>query len=152
MDLAEDYREFLRLLISHRVRFLVVGAHALAALGHPRYSDDLDVFVEATPANARRIVAALRAFGFGDVGLDAEDFSRPGKVARLGQPPVSIDVLTSIAGVSFAEAWKGRTRGRLAGLTVAYLGKQQFVRNKRAAGRPKDLLDLALLDEGKRRR
>ena len=145
MKLQPDFKEFLRLLLSHRVRFVVVGAHALAAHAEPRFTGDLDVFVEPTKANATRLLAALAEFGFGTVGLTAEDFTRPDRVAQLGYPPVRIDLLTSISAVTFPEAWKGRVATRLGGLDVAVLGVRELVKNKRAAGRPKDLADLALL-------
>ncbi len=147
MKLHADFKEFLRLLISHRVRFVVVGAHALAAHGSPRYTGDLDVLVEPSAANARRLIAALDAFGFGSIGLELEDFTRANRVAQLGYPPVRIDVLTGISGVGFAEAWRGRRRARLAGLVVPFLGADAFIKNKRAAARPKDLADIALLEE-----
>lgn len=147
MTLHDDFREFLRLLISHRVRFVVVGAHALAAHGSPRYTGDLDVFVEPTAANARRLLAALHDFGFGALGLVERDFTRANRVAQLGYPPVRIDVLTGISGVGFGEAWRGRRRARLAGLQVPLLGVDEFIKNKRAAARPKDLADIALIQE-----
>jgi hypothetical protein len=146
-QLPPDWKEFLSLLVSHRVRFLVVGAHALAVHGRPRLTGDLDVWVDATPANARRVLAALAEFGFGSVGLGEADFTRPGMVIALGNPPLRVDVLTSISGVSFERAWRGRVRHRLSGVTVGVLGRREYRANKRAAGRPKDLLDLELLDE-----
>lgn len=147
MELHPDFKEFLRSLTAHRVRFVIVGAHALAAHGRPRYTGDLDVLVEPSRTNAARLLAALADFGFGTLGLTIADFVRAGTVVRLGRPPVCIDILTSISGVRFGEAWKGRLRARIAGMTVSFLGHTQFVRNKRAAARPKDLADLALLDE-----
>lgn len=145
--LHEDFRDFLRLLRSHRVRFVVVGGHALAAHGRPRYTGDLDVFVEPTPANARRVVAALRDFGFGSVDLVEADFATPGRVAQLGVPPVRIEILTRISGVDFSRAWAGRITARVAGVDVTFLGRRELLENKRAAGRPKDLADVALLEE-----
>ena len=152
MGLHPDFRDFLGLLLSHRVRFVVVGAHALAAHGRPRITGDLDVFVEPSAANARRVMAALTAFGVGAVGLSARDFEASAGVVQLGTPPVRIDVLTGISGVRFSTAWKNRTVVRLDGLSLPILGRRDFVRNKRAAGRPKDLLDVALLREGGPRR
>ena len=147
MKLQPDFKEFLRLLLSHRVRFVIVGAHALAAHGKPRFTGDIDVFIEPTKANAARLLGALADFGFGSVGLRLEDFTQPDRIAQLGYPPVRIDLLTGISGVTFREAWKGRVATRLGGLDVAVLGVQEFVKNKRAAGRPKDLADVALLEE-----
>src|SRR5688500_8235483 len=108
MALHADWKEFLSLLNRNKVRFLIVGAHALAAHGQPRFTGDLDVLVEANPTNARRLLAALKAFGFGSLKISQGDLHRPGMVVRLGQPPVGIDLLTSISGVSFATAWKNR--------------------------------------------
>jgi hypothetical protein len=146
-NLHKDFKEFLQLLTAHRVKFLIVGAHALAAHGQPRYTGDLDVFVESSEKNAKRVVKALAEFGFGSVGLVLRDFTTRGRVTQLGFPPVRIDILTSISGVSFATAWEGRKRGTLGGVAVSYLGKREFIRNKTRAGRPKDLADLALLRE-----
>ena len=105
------------------------------------------MFVEPTPANARRILRTLEQFGFGTLGLEESDFSKAGAIVQLGRPPGRIDILTKISGVGFAEAWRTRQRGHLAELTVNFLGEAQLRRNKKASGRPKDLLDLALLDE-----
>jgi hypothetical protein len=143
--LPNEWSEFLRSLSAHRVRFLVVGAHALAAHGLPRYTADLDVLVDPTPANARRLGAALTEFGFEALGRAYERFAEPDRMARLGVEPLRIDVMTSITGVSFREAWAGRLVVVLNGLPIPFLGKAEFARNKRASGRPKDLADLSLL-------
>lgn len=150
MALQRDWREFLSLLVSHRVRFVVVGAHALAAHGQPRFTGDLDVLVEPSLTNARRILKVLHAFGFGALQVSERDLGRPETVVRLGHPPVGIDILTSISGVSFTSAWKNRVHTRLGGVRVAVLSAKDFVRNKRAAGRPRDLLDVALLQRSTR--
>ncbi len=147
MELQPDFKEFLSGLLSKNVRFLLVGAHALAAHGRPRYTGDLDVWVEPTAANARRVLSALRLFGFGAVGLTTRDFSRRDRVTQLGYPPVRIDILTGISGVEFPGAWKRRIEVSLAGMTVPVLSRADYVDNKRAAARPKDLLDVALLEE-----
>ena len=148
MELHADWKEFLSLLNSNRVRYIVVGAHALGALGEPRFTGDLDVLIEPSTANAVRVLAALEAFGFGKVGIRLEDLETPGMVFRLGYPPVGIDILTRITGVSFAGAWKRRGRAVMGGQKVHVLSRADYVRNKRAAGRPKDLLDLELLGAG----
>lgn len=152
MDLSVDWKEFLSLLVSHRVKFLVIGAHALAVHGRPRLTGDLDVWVEPSPVNARRVLGALAEFGFGSVGITEHDLTRAGQVIALGNPPLRIDLLTTISGVSFAAAWKTRIRAQVSGVRVNVLGRREYLRNKRAAGRPKDLLDVALLGEAKRRR
>jgi hypothetical protein len=129
------------------VRFLVVGAHALAAWGPARFTGDFDVWVEPTAANARRVCAALRAFGYPPLAREEAEFAVPDRMATLGKEPLRIDVMTSISGVEFAQAWAKRVVARWGTRRVPVLGKASFIANKRASGRPKDLLDLALLEE-----
>ncbi|MCC6806132.1 MAG: nucleotidyltransferase [Deltaproteobacteria bacterium] len=141
--LHEDWIAFLKLLNAHRVRFLVVGAHAVAAAGRPRFTADLDIWIAPSTANARRVVAAVAAFGF--PGLTVERLEHPDVVVFLGREPFRIDLLTSIDGVAFEPAWRHRTRAMLGGVRVGFLARKELIANKRAAGRPKDLADLALL-------
>jgi hypothetical protein len=148
VKLPRDWKELIGLLCLNRVRFLVVGAHALAFHGRPRATGDLDLLVEPTPLNARRLGVALEAFGFPALARETSRFARPDQMATLGNEPLRIDIMTSISGVSFSEAWKGRAKALVGGHQVGFLGLVQFVKNKTAAGRPKDLLDLALLTEG----
>jgi hypothetical protein len=142
-----DFRDLLAELVAHEVRFLVVGAHALAALGVPRVTADLDLWVEPTPANANRAWRALAAFGapLANLNIRETDLVQPEQVIQLGLPPYRIDILTSISGVGFPEAWAGRLGGALFDVPVAFLGREAFIRNKRASGRPKDLEDLRAL-------
>jgi hypothetical protein len=147
MKLPPEWREFIGLLCSHRARFLVVGAHALAAHGRPRATQDIDILVEPTRANARRVCSALADFGFTALAKEVEAFATPDRMATLGMPPLRIDIMTSISGVSFRQAWRGRVTANLDGLGIGFLGRAEFLRNKTASGRPKDLLDIALLDE-----
>ena len=142
MKLQSDLREFIELLSSHRVDYLIVGGHAVAYHGYPRYTGDMDFFVRPSRENAVKVVAALAAFGFGQVGLDAETFTEPEKVVQLGRPPNRIDILTAISGVSFEEAWGGRVAAVLDGVPVHFIGRVALIANKRAAGRQKDLADL----------
>ena len=148
MKLPRDWKELIGLLCLNRVRFLIVGAHALAFHGHPRATGDLDLLVEPNVFNARRLGKALEAFGFPALAGQTSNFARPDQMATLGNEPLRIDIMTSISGVSFSDAWKGRVKAMVEGHQVGFLGLAQFVRNKTAAGRPKDLLDLALLAEG----
>ena len=143
-----DFRDLLAALVAHEVRFLVVGAHALAALGVPRVTADLDLWVEPTPANAGRAWRALAAFGapLATLNLRETDLLQPEQVIQLGLPPYRIDIMTSISGVGFAEAWAERLAGTLFEVPVSFIGREAFVRNKRASGRPKDLEDLRALD------
>lgn len=142
-----DFRDLLAELVANDVRFLVVGAHALAALGVPRVTADLDLWVEPTPANADRIWRALAAFGapLANLNIREKDLVQPERVIQLGLPPYRIDVLTSISGVGFPEAWAERVGGTLFDVPVAFIGREAFIRNKRASGRPKDLEDIRAL-------
>ena len=143
-DLSNDFEELLAFLNAYGVRAIVVGGHALAFHGHPRYTKDLDVFVEPSSENAEALLGALAAFGFGSVGLTADDFA-PGKVVQLGVAPNRIDLMTAIDGVSFSDAWEDREPGHFGEVPVHYMGRETFVRNKQAAGRPQDLADIDAL-------
>jgi hypothetical protein len=129
------------------VEFLIVGAHALAAHGIPRATGDLDVWIRPTPANAERTYAALAKFGAPLTDLTVEDLTRERTVFQIGVPPARIDILTSITGVTFEEAWPHRLVARVAqDLEAPVLGREDLLRNKRAVGRPKDLADAAWLE------
>lgn len=145
MPASRDYVEFLDVLSKHEVRALVVGAYAIAFYAKPRYTDDLDIFVEASPDNAEKIVRALDEFGFGALGISPTDLSTRGDIVQLGFAPNRIDIITNISGVSFSEAWDGRVAGTLGGRRVFFIGKPELIRNKTASGRPKDWGDLDLL-------
>jgi hypothetical protein len=146
--LHPDLSAFLLCLAAHRVRFVVLGGHVLATLGRPRYTDDLDVLIEPTRANAARLADALAEFGYEALGRKAEaHFSKPERMATLGRPPVAIDILSSTPGIDFREAWAGRQILSIDGRDIGFLGLAEFVKTKRACGRTKDLLDLELLRE-----
>lgn len=144
-----DFRDLLAALTDSGVRFLVVGAHALAAHGVPRVTGDLDIWVEPTEANAARVWEALVRFGapLDPLGIRAADFVRADQVVQLGLPPYRLDLLTSISGVGFGDAWEGRLAGTLYDVPVAFLGRDAFIRNKRASGRPRDLEDIRSLGD-----
>jgi hypothetical protein len=129
----------------HGVRYLVVGGYAFAFHAIPRYTKDIDIFLEPSVENAELLMAALTDFGFGDAGLSVEDFSTPDKIIRLGREPNCADLITSIQGVDFEEAWNGRVEGRYGNETVHFLGRAELIRNKESAGRPQDLADVAAL-------
>jgi len=147
MEVQKDFKELLASFNAHGVEYLIVGGYALAFHGAPRFTGDLDLFVNPTPANAQRILTALGEFGFGGVELSAEDFQKPDHVIQLGVPPVRVDIVTSIDGVTWSEAWAGKVAGTYGDVAAHYLGRPQFVANKRATGRRKDLADLEALGE-----
>ena len=146
MSLAKDLRELLELFLSHKVDFVVVGALAMAHHGKPRFTGDLDLLVRPTAENATRVMQALRAFGFGDVGVSETDFLTEGQTVQLGHRPVRVDLLTAITGVSNDEIWATKVGGVLDGKPVFFIGLDPLKENKRATGRPKDLVDLAELE------
>lgn len=146
MKLQKDLREFIELLNSHGVEYLVVGGHAVAYHGHPRYTGDIDFFVRPSAENAERVASAIAAFGFPEAALNAAVFTEPDRVVQLGRPPYRIDILTSISGLSFEDAWSGHIESALDQLPVRFIGKNALLANKRAAGRPKDLADVDELD------
>jgi hypothetical protein len=148
--MKDDWTELLLTLLDAQVRFLVVGAHAMAVHGVPRGTQDLDVWVDPTAENADRVWKALAWFGapLETLRLTPEDFTRRDVVVQLGVPPLRIDLLTAISGLpDFAAAWAGRREETVAGRTVPFLGRDDLVANKRAAGRTKDLADLEALGE-----
>ncbi|HEY4187839.1 MAG TPA: hypothetical protein VGP07_22375 [Polyangia bacterium] len=148
-DVNEDFVDLASCFLERGVSFVVVGAYALAAHGFPRTTGDIDFFILPTPANADRVYQALLDFGAPVEAHQVEraDFGKSGTVYQLGLPPRRIDVLTSISGVSFEEAMAESIEGKLGSLSVRFIGRAAMRRNKLAAGRPKDLLDAALLAE-----
>lgn len=149
MELAPDFDEFFGSLIGCGVEFLVVGGYALAFHGAPRFTGDIDVLVSPTVANANRLLAALRTFGFPVAELRSADLVDPTRVLQMGVEPVQIHVMSHIDGVSWDEAWEGREVGRCGSHDLPFIGRREFVRNKQASGRLKDLADIdALGGEG----
>ncbi len=138
----------LRALTEARVEFLVIGAHALAVHGIPRSTMDLDIWVDASPENAPRVVEALQAFGapLSAHGITQTDFQTPGTVYQIGLPPHRIDILTSISGVEFGEAKQDRVQATIEALPIWFIGPHAQLANKRASGRDKDIVDAKLLE------
>ena len=141
------FRGLLELLNARGVEYLIVGGYALAFHGAPRFTGDLDVWVRPTCANAEKVLEALDAFGFGGVDITVDDLTRPDRVVQLGYPPLRIDFITSIDGVAWEEANRGKLLVKSGGETVPVIGKREFAKNKRACGRLKDLADLEALGE-----
>ena len=143
----DDFRDFLEALNTHRVRYLVAGGFALAAHGHPRYTKDLDIWVEVSEDNAANLLAALNDFGMGSLGLSVADFMTENLVIQLGYEPNRIDLLTGLSGVSFDEAYPRRVLASLADVETSVLDVETFKVNKRATGRPRDLADIEELGD-----
>lgn len=145
----DDFRDMLRALVESGAQFLVVGAHALALHGVPRSTGDLDVLVRPTPENAQCVMDALEIFGapLQAHGVMQADFEAPGNVYQVGLPPRRIDLMTSLSGVEFEEAWNSRVEIEIDDNQIPFLGLEALRQNKQATGREKDLLDLRLLDD-----
>ncbi|HOC60360.1 MAG: hypothetical protein KBA28_00400 [Syntrophaceae bacterium] len=147
MEVQEDFKELLELFNGHKVEYIIVGAYALAYHGAPRFTGDIDILVKLSLENAKRILSALSDFGFGSLNLTIEDFQNPDSVVQLGVPPVRIDIITSITGVTWQEADIGKLGGVYGDIPVYFLGREQYIANKRAIGRKRDLADLESLGE-----
>ena len=146
MALSKDWRDFLELLNSSGVDYVIVGAQSLAFHGRPRYTGDLDILVRPTPENARLLVDLLKQFGFAHSGFKETDFIEPEQIIQLGRAPNRIDLLSSISGVSTDEAFASKVSAELDGIPLFILGKDALIQNKRAVGRPQDLADLDILE------
>ena len=147
MEVQQDFRDFFALLNAHEVKFMIVGGYALAFHGAPRFTGDIDVFVKPNHENAKRIINALADFGFSSLDLTFDDFQDQNKVIQLGLPPVRIDIITSISGVTWEEADASKEPGHFGDVSVFYIGKTQYITNKRSTGRKKDIADLEALGE-----
>lgn len=147
MEVQPDFRELLALLNEHAVEYIIVGGYALAFHGAPRFTGDIDIFVRPDPRNAARILEALNEFGFDSVDITEADFITPGKVVQLGVPPVRVDLVTSLTGISWEEVNTAKIPGSYGDVPVFFIGKEQFIANKRAMGRKRDLADIEALGE-----
>lgn len=147
MEVQKDFKELLELFNRHNVEYMIVGGYALAFHGAPRFTGDIDIFVRPVSMNAKHIINALNDFGFESVGLSAADFEKPDNVIQLGVPPVRVDIVTSLTSISWESAFKSRVQGRYGDVPVSYIGREQFILNKRAIGRKKDFADIEALGE-----
>ena len=147
MDTQQDFKELLALFNALHVKYIIVGGYALAFHGAPRMTGDIDIFVEPSDDNALKVLEALKKFGFGNIGLKIEDFKQKDNVIQLGHPPVRIDILTSLTGVSWGKAYATKKKGRYGGLFVFFISRELLLKNKRSVGRKKDQADLEALGE-----
>jgi hypothetical protein len=143
----KDFIDFIELLNQHEADYMVVGAHALSFHGRPRHTGDLDIWIKPSDENATKMVKVLIDFGFGSLGLTESDFLKENYVTQLGYPPLRIDILNSISGVEFDEAYPNKVVGEIDGLTVNFINIPDFIKNKRASGRNKDLGDIESLEK-----
>ncbi len=140
--LNPDFKEFIQFLNANGVRYLVIGAYAVALHGHPRYTKDLDLWIERNPDNAAKLLQALAQFGFESLDLTAQDFLEPEQVIQLGYPPNRIDLITSPPGVDFDQAYPSRVEVAIDDVPVNFIDLDNLKKTKKAAGRLQDLADL----------
>ncbi|MBP8911125.1 MAG: hypothetical protein KBI32_06450 [Phycisphaerae bacterium] len=147
MDIRNDFKELLELFNRHKAEYIIVGGYALALHGAPRVTGNIDLFVRPADENAERILMALDELGFGSLNLSKEDFTTPGMIVQLGVPPVRIDIITRVSGVPWEKADAGKVVGFYANTPVYFIGREDFLVNKRTTGRGKDLADIEALGE-----
>lgn len=139
---SQDFREFIELLIKNKAEYLIVGGYAVGIHGHPRYTGDLDIWLNPSTENAERILMAVNEFGFSSFKLSVSDFTKPGNVIQLGYPPLRIDLLTEINGVTFNECYANRKEVIIEDLKVNFIGYNDLLKNKKETGRPRDIDDI----------
>ena len=144
--LSKDFKEFLELLNVNKVKYLVVGGYAVAFHGHPRYTKDIDVWIELSPDNANYILNALKEFGFGSLGLKPDDFLESDQIIQLGYPPNRIDILTTLKNLKFEDCYKTKVEVEIQGLHIDFIDIENLKKNKRATGRLQDLADAENLE------
>ena len=145
--LSPDFREFVELLNKNEVQYMIVGGYAVGFHGHPRYTGDLDIWLLPEKNNAKKILTAIKEFGFGSLGITEKDLSTEEMIIQLGYPPLRIDLLTSIDGVKFEESFPMRKTADIDGLTVNFISYADLIKNKKASGRHQDLGDIENLEK-----
>jgi predicted nucleotidyltransferase len=140
--LNQDFKEFIQLLNANLVRYLVVGGYAVALHGHPRYTKDLDIWIDMTHENAEKLIKSLDQFGFGSLDLKAGDFLVPDQIIQLGYPPSRIDLMNTLSGVDFSSCYSSRAQIDIDGTQVSFIDLENLKKNKQATGRHQDLADL----------
>jgi len=142
MTLAQDFEDFVRLLNKHNVEYMVVGGYAMAFHGKPRYTGDLDIWIRISESNAVKLIDVISDFGMGSLGFEKADFLQPGYVSQIGYPPLRIDILNTIDGVTFDEAYQNKLTIEEGDLKIAYIGLDDLLANKLTAGRKRDVDDV----------
>ena len=145
--LNQDFKEFIALLNHHKVQYLVIGGYALALHGHPRYTKDIDIWVDIGEKNAERIIQVLSDFGFASVAVDKNDFLSSGNIVQLGFPPNRIDILTSADGIVFSECIQNAQIVNLDGTEVRFIDVANLIKNKQTSGRLQDLADVEAIQK-----
>jgi len=140
--LNQDFKEFIQLLNDNQVKYLVIGGYAVAVHGHPRYTKDIDIWIEISEENAQKLVTALTQFGFDSLGLTSDDFQTPNQIIQLGYPPNRIDLITNPDGIDFQTCYDSKIEVTLNDVPVKFINLDNLKKNKLASGRLQDLADL----------
>lgn len=145
MRAEKDFVEFLGLFNKHKVRYCIIGAFAVGFWGYPRYTKDIDILVEPTAQNAKKIIKAMREFGMGNLDLSEKDFTKKDNIIQLGYEPVRIDILTSIKNFKFKDIWKNKKIDNYGNQRVFFIGRKDLLKSKKIANRPSDKIDVTKL-------
>lgn len=144
--LNSDFKEFIQLLNKNQVKYLVIGGYAVAVHGHPRYTKDIDIWIEMTPENAEKLLIALNQFGFGSLGLSSQDFQSPDQIIQLGYPPNRIDLITTPDGIDFDTCYTSKLEIIINDIPIQFIDLNNLKKNKKVSGRLQDLADLENLE------
>ena len=147
MTIPQDFREFLELLNKHKVRYLIVGGYAVGFYSRPKYTEDIDIWVESANSNAEKLIVVLKEFGFGELDISTEDLTNTNMVFQLGYAPLRIDIMTGVSGLSFVDCFSRSVSTKYFGLDVNMIALQDLITNKKASGRKKDLSDLDWIEQ-----
>ena len=142
MILNPDFKEFVKLLIENKVEYLIVGGYAVGIHGYPRYTGDLDIWINNTTENAQRTLNCVESFGFSSYNLSVSDFTKQGNIIQLGYPPVRIDIINQVDGVDFTKCFKNKKDVNVEDLTLYFIGYEDLLTNKRKTARPRDIDDI----------
>jgi hypothetical protein len=149
MEIQKDFKELLELFNAHKVEYVIVGGYALAFHGAPRFTGDIDILVRPDDGNAKRIIAALDEFGFASLDISEKDFTKSDNVIQLGVPPIRVDIMTSLTAVTWDKVQAGKVSGNYDRTYVFFIGRDDFIANKKALGRKKDIADIEALEQWK---
>ena len=152
MKVEKDYEEILKSFNRHKVKYCIIGAFAVAFYARPRYTKDIDIFIDSSPENAGRIIKALTGFGFEDLDLSEDDLCQEGNIIQLGYEPVRVDIVTSLSGISFDQVWKNKVAADYGKEKVYFIGLDDLIQTKKQSSRPQDKVDLDLLNKAKERK
>jgi hypothetical protein len=150
MTLDPDFEDFIKLLNQHDVEYMIIGGYAMAFHGRPRYTGDLDIWINISESNAQKMLLVIDGFGFSSLNFEKEDFLRENLINQIGYPPLRIDILTSIDGINFTDAYPQKQVITIDDFSANYIGLNDLIQNKNASGRDKDLVDVKSLQKGKK--